>query len=100
MSKLNIGEFKAVESWGENRYLAPVFADEDPFEFKLDNKYFQISKPEKSQFNKLQIIFKSKELNAEVEKIKSALEKESGLAIISPVQPDGFIRTPINTSTN
>jgi Family of unknown function (DUF5482) len=94
---ISLGEAKQV--FGKSKHLTPVYYDGGSLEFTERNRYVRVNGIETTQYNKRQIIIKSKAISKMVEDIISKLNEDLSKKIISPVFTDGSVRLNVNKDT-
>jgi hypothetical protein len=94
---ISLGEAKQV--FGKSKHLTPVYYDGGSLEFTERNRFVRINGIETTQYNKRQIIIKSKTISKIVDDIVSKLNEDLTKKITSPVFTDGSIRLNVNKDT-
>jgi Family of unknown function (DUF5482) len=94
---ISLGDSKQV--FGKSKHLTPVYYSGGSLEFTERNRYVRINGIETTQYNKRQIIVKSKMIAKMVEDIVAAINEDLTKKITSPILTDGSVRLNVTKDT-
>lgn len=94
---VSLGEPKQV--FGKSKHLTPVYYSGGSLEFTERNRFVRISGIETTQYNKRQVIVKSKLLAKMVEDIVDAVNESLTKKVASPILTDGSVRLSVSKDT-
>lgn len=85
--------------FGKNKLLTPVYYNGAALEFSERNRYVNINGIETTQYNKHQVIIKSKTITNMINDIVSSINEDLTKKINSPILTDGSIRLNVTKDT-
>lgn len=94
---VSLGEPKQV--FGKSKHLTPVYYSGGSLEFTERNRFVRISGIETTQYNKRQVIVKSKLIAKMVEDIVDAVNESLTKKVTSPILTDGSVRLSVSKDT-